>query len=105
MKKALIFIIFFLIGFFISSCGNQKQKNSERETQNDSLFVHNTSPQVYAQIDTLFTYYNSHSSNFIITKLIYNHKLITVMYAEGSASDFKILSIDSTSKENPIFLK
>lgn len=114
MKKILFTILVVVLAFNttiqITGCGPSQaeidaNKTKVNDSGNDSTFVDIPTVLVKTNIDTQFFYRQDSYADFVIVKIPFENKLITVLYATGSASDFKIISVDTNNTIIPNFKK
>jgi len=91
------------------SCGPSQAeidvKNKAAETPSDSIHTDISTILMKTNIDTQFFYHQDSYADFVIVKIPFENKLITVLYATGSASDFKVVSVDTNNTIIPNFKK
>lgn len=114
MKKFLFILLISVLAFNttiqITGCGptreEQEEANKARaQEDNDSTYQDLPTVLVKTNIDTQFFYHQDSYADFVIVKIPFENKLVTILYATGDASNFKILSVDTTNTIIPNFKK
>ncbi len=107
-KRSLVFIILVLMTSelnFTSCTSNSNPQSINNSTVIDSsqTFYPNNEIMI-GNSDTIYEIYSPLSSNFVILKFSLDNKEYTIIFPRGSASEYRILNID-TSFVNSKFYK